>query len=248
MTDVVVEPRHPEGGLVTGPQVRLVGAHVEFLREAVQPACHCLAAAESGHQAGDVMRHPPDVLLSVALVKTFLAEARTGLHDGRALTEGPGCAAGRDVTRAGIKKVLPVLRPVLEFGRGRTVSERFGEPGDREVIDRPLQRDRCAGAEYGLGCVAQLQISGDARPLHVAVEPDTAPGRRVHHVAQCRFEIEVLGAVRVEVHDQRHHTVAAHLAGRGIRKRPARIRSTLLGVVDQRLGHIARLLWEKHCL
>ena len=37
LTDVVVQPRHPEARLVTGPQIGLVGADVELHGEAVEP-------------------------------------------------------------------------------------------------------------------------------------------------------------------------------------------------------------------
>ena len=146
LTDVVVQPGHPEARLVAGPQIGLVGAHVELLGEAVEPVGHRLAAAEGGHQAGDVMRHPPDVLLGVALVVSVLAEASTGASTNPGPSgKKPHRAARRDVAGGGIEQVLPVLGPVLEFGGGRGVAERLGESGDGEVVDGPLQRDRGAG-------------------------------------------------------------------------------------------------------
>ena len=93
LADVVVEPRHSEARLVTGPQIRL---H-EVRGEAAEPVGHRLSSAQGGHQTGDVLRHMPDVLLGVALVEPDLAEAaREGRHDPGALRKETEGITGRD--------------------------------------------------------------------------------------------------------------------------------------------------------
>ncbi len=96
--------------------------------------------------------------------------------------------------------------------------------------------------------VPALQIRLDLRPLHVTAPAHAAFLRGVEHEVQRPIDVKVLGAERIEVRDQRHHAVAGHLRGRGVGQRPARERPTLLGVVDQRLGHVAGLPRKHHAL
>ena len=54
----------------------------------------------------------------------------------------PSALPRRDRMRGRVEQVLPILRPVLKVSCRFRIAQGRGELGDREVVDRPLQRDR----------------------------------------------------------------------------------------------------------
>ena len=193
LTDIVVQPRHPKARLVPDPQMGLVGARIELRGEAVQPVGHCLPTAEGGHQAGDVLRHQPEVLLGVALVESVLPEIRVGPRNPGLARKVPSALRGEMKPVAGLNRFCQYC---ARFWNSAAIMLSPSASANREMAKSSIDHSSVIEAPsipmiaaelVGLRRVAVLQVGGDARPLHIAAPPDTAVGRRLHACSTAPF-------------------------------------------------------------
>ena len=255
LAGVVVNPGRGEDRLVADEEVRAVGARVELGEEAVQTFGGRLVPADALDDGAQVVRDHPRVLRRVALDVRLVAlgpPRQLGLVEHGLEVEarqpravGPAPA---DVARLRVEQARPELRAAHHLGVGLLVIVRAREAGEGEVGGLVFERDGRRAAQTLLlhRDVAVLEEVREPRPHEVGFRPGLGVGRAFQHHLQRRARVEVARAEGPGAGDDGHRRVAVHRAALVVGHGPlGEAPAALLGHVDERLRHVARLFGEE---
>ena len=250
----VVEPGRLQGRLVAEQGVVGVGpsrAGVEDAEEGVESRRRLGRPAHPVDESGRVLRDHPGVLRGVALDEAATLKWVIWIGEGAAREARLDQAARR------VEEVAPVggAGDELAHRSSRLPGPPRRELGDREVVDRVLERrrrrapdrgraavDRVGVADVGVfveGDVAVFEVAGEALALDVfTVRALARFARPTDHRGERRGAVEVVGAEGRGGGDHRVGRVADHRHRLAVGVGPARQAARLFGVGDERLDHV----------
>ena len=217
------------------------GAGVELREKCVQAGAGRRRSSHHVHQRTQIERNHPGVLGGGALDVALIIVIVQTVEDEAGRPEAVG-APHLQITGVGVEKVAPVLGAVHGQDVVGGVAQGLGETAQGKIGAAILQRhgDRSVTAVLVLGNVAQVQIIA----LGIAFVNSVGCHRcwihrRLDHVRQRRFGVKIGGAESVQAGDDGRGGVPHHHPRVPVGNTPARHGPAVLGILHERLRHVA---------